>query len=216
MSSIPADTRSALRRRPFQDTSAGFDQSIGGFPTQQIGTPNFALPFYGNPSSPYIATQRPSSPNQSASALSYPSQGYISAEGSTISNQDAQMLHAQPTNYSNGPSQSSQHSYHADALDTQASSIVNAPTRLLQQPQADVSYNTTGHGPVTFAYGEGAYNNMVIESQNVDTSALGVDPLLWLDYMPHDVFEYLPSQNDGLIPSTHMDRGETRLSDAAP
>lgn len=25
---------------------------------------------------------------------------------------------------------------------------------------------------------------MIIESQDIDTSALGIDPLLWLDYMP--------------------------------
>ena len=28
------------------------------------------------------------------------------------------------------------------------------------------------------------YSDMIIESQDVDTSALGMDPLMWLDYMP--------------------------------
>ena len=32
--------------------------------------------------------------------------------------------------------------------------------------------------------GESPYSDMIIESQDVDASALGMDTMLWLDYMP--------------------------------
>ena len=41
------------------------------------------------------------------------------------------------------------------------------------------------------------YNDMIIESQDIDTSALGMDPLLWLDFVPQNVLDHFDFQNDG-------------------
>ena len=34
-----------------------------------------------------------------------------------------------------------------------------------------------------------SYDDMIIESQNIDTSTLGLDPLLWLGYIPEYALE---------------------------
>lgn len=50
------------------------------------------------------------------------------------------------------------------------------------------------------------YDDMIIESKNVDTSALGIDPMLWLDYMPHDLLDaFGPASHTAATPGQPPD-----------
>ncbi len=86
----------------------------------------------------------------------------------------------------------------------------------IERPRVDASFDTISHEANESLNGQISYNNMVIKSQNVDTSALGVDPLLWLDYMPDDVLSYLGSQNDASLRSTDMNARDVENRTSLP
>jgi hypothetical protein len=43
---------------------------------------------------------------------------------------------------------------------------------------------------------EATFNDMMIESQDIDMSAFGDEMMPWLEYLPHDVFGYFESSGD--------------------
>ena len=59
----------------------------------------------------------------------------------------------------------------------------------------NMSTQSYGHTP----YVQNNYNDMIIMSQSIDTSALGLDPLLWLGYVPDDALDCFEMHNS---PST--------------
>ena len=59
---------------------------------------------------------------------------------------------------------------------------------------AGIGMNAQGYGLAPQANSK--YNDMIIESQDIDASALGMDPLLWLDFVPQNVLDHFDSQND--------------------
>ena len=54
------------------------------------------------------------------------------------------------------------------------------------------------------------FNDMIIESQDIDTSALGMDPLLWLDFIPQNILDHFESQNEGEHQSSSLTHTASR------
>lgn len=84
-----------------------------------------------------------------------------------------------------------------DYESTVTSASASSLHQMMQYPQKGAGYGEyveggplhqpsgTGTGPHSQAPSRNSpFGNMIIESQNVDTSALGMDAMLWLDYMP--------------------------------
>ena len=74
------------------------------------------------------------------------------------------------------------------------------------ESRVDDNFDMISHSYSPTLRGQNHYNDMVIESQNIDTNALGLDPLLWLDYVPQDTLGCFDLQNDASIERMHLDR----------
>ena len=55
--------------------------------------------------------------------------------------------------------------------------------------------NTTGAGLDNAQFADSPFGDMTIESQDIDTRALGEDMTLWLDLLPPDVQYFFDQQN---------------------
>lgn len=136
---------------------------------------------------PEIAT-----PSNYASLANIPpiaSQGYLPKKIRPITTADGELLHGLYSSYQSEPSYDHNSPPYVDTP-YQPPNIGGSNYDLSHRepPEAQVGFVNRSLGNI--APMESPYSDMIIESQNIDASALGEDMMLWLEHLPQDFQNY--------------------------
>lgn len=149
---------------------------------------------------PRYSSYVPSSRNHSQ-LMAPPSLKYPSVTADHASTSDAEMLLGLQNSPYSHSTPTSHHSYEH----------IPRGMRTLNDSRYEVSYNLSHSSSNAFTGSDflGNVGDMMMESQEIDMSSMGGEIMPWLEYLPHDVFNFFDDSCSGAVISTGANTVDT-------
>ena len=196
--SVPPKSIAQPRVSPLRGLDSGTGRSSHSNPTQPQDASNKSLrehaPLFDSDTMSTTSSHiHHLSPMSNATTLAPSLSSYNPTDGVFCPSSNPQMMHMEGSQSSLPPLRGP-HSVVSGTMSPSTTDAIGMHPSHDSRLHAGISMNAQGYAVAPQANSK--YNDMIIESQDIDTSSLGMDPLLWLDFVPQNVLDHFDSQNE--------------------